>query len=460
MGFYGCLLLLLAIVRPGLGAAPAPTTDGPSLDGLWQGPLQLPGGQLEVIFRLVHLSSGEYFATLDVPLQKAMHLAVTVTTQADSVQLNSTEANSRYCARLTPDGTQLLGVWLQPGFRVPLTLTHQLPPAVVARPRLTPPYREEEVTFNNQLASLKLAGMLTVPAGAGPFPAVVLLGDTDAQNREGTSGTFLPLVPLADYLTRRGVAVLRLAGRGTDAAGSAQLTTAEQVTDVRAALNFLRTRPEINLTQLGLIGHGEGGNIALLTATQPLPPAFVIGLAPYGLPGAETALQQQETMLHNLGLAPEQVTAGVQQQQAMLAIVRQVPDNAQAQAILANMLKQNNPVLADAAAQASAADMVSPRFRDFVTFDPLESLPQVACPVLLLAGTADLSLPIDSHLRALAKGLRNNKAVTIRKLPGVNHLFQPDPQQWPIVSGEARPTFSPLAEETIRSWIVTQTSKQ
>jgi len=80
--FYGFLVLLLTFALPGQGAG---HPVGTPLDGYWKGPLKLPGGQLEVIFRLVKLSSGEYFATLDVPMQKVSRLAVTVTTRADTV---------------------------------------------------------------------------------------------------------------------------------------------------------------------------------------------------------------------------------------------------------------------------------------------------------------------------------------------------------------------------------------
>ena len=120
----------------------------------------MPGGKLEVIFRLVKLSSGEYFANLDVPLQKATHLAVTVETRADTVVFTSAEADSRYVGRLSADGQTLQGVWRQTGFQVPLTLTHSALPAeaaTAAKPRFAPPYREEEIIFPNPTASLQLA---------------------------------------------------------------------------------------------------------------------------------------------------------------------------------------------------------------------------------------------------------------------------------------------------------------
>jgi fermentation-respiration switch protein FrsA (DUF1100 family) len=142
-----------------------------------------------------------------------------------------------------------------------------------------------------------------------------------------------------------------------------------------------------------------------------------------------------------------------------LEIIRQTTDNAQAQAIVANMLKQNNAAIDNATAQSSAAEMTSPRYRYFLAFNPVEKLSAVSCPVLLLNGTADLTINADANLNALKNGLGKNKAVTVKKLQGVNHLFQPDQAKWPVINGQPQPNFSPEAQETIREWIVEQTKK-
>lgn len=458
----GSWLLLLLLAVPGW-SRPVRPADAPALDGLWQGPLQLPGGKLDVIFRLVKLSSGEYFATLDVPLQKVKNLTVAVTTEGPAITLASVEANCHFTGTLSADGQQLAGTWHQPGFEVPLTLARTQstePAAAAAKPRLAPPYRQEDVQFSNLSAKLQLAGTLTVPAGQGPFPALVLLSDAGSHDRNGTVGDFAPLGQLADYLTRRGVAVLRFDDRGTGKSTGAPLaTTAELVGDAQAAMNFLRTRPEIDLQHLGLLGHGEGGNVALLAATGALPPAFVVGLAPYGLTGAEIAVQQQEATLKSLQTAPAQVDAAVKRQQSMFEIIRQTPDNGQAQAIVANMLRQSNPSLDEATAQTSAAEMVSDRYRYYLSFNPTEELPKITCPVLLLYGSDDSVLNPDNNLAPLTRSLKANKTVTARKLAGVNHLFEADPSQWPIVVGKQVPTLSSTAQDVVHTWVMEQAKK-
>ena len=461
-GLVVCLILTASVRANGQPASgPEVVAEIPSLDGLWKGQLKVPGGQLEVIFRFVKLTGGEYFATLDVPLQKVSRMAVKAEVKGDTVRLFAEEANSRFIGRVAPDGKQIAGTWQQPGFKVPLVLTFTAIPAMNAKNvRLTPPYREEEATFSNLTVNARLSGMLTIPAGPGPFPAVVLLSDSGPQDRDGTVGEFAPLGLLADFLTRRGVAVLRFDDRGMGkSGGTPATTTADLVSDAQAGMNYLRTRPEIDLSHLGLVGHGEGGNVALLAAAQPLPPAFVVAMAAYGLPGRDIVVQQQATTLRTLGTEATQIEAATKRQMAMLEIIRQTTDNAQAQAIVANMLKQNNAAIDNATAQSSAAEMTSTRYRYFLSFNPLEKLTAVNCPVLLLNGTSDLTINADANLNALKKGLNSNKNLVVKRLNGVNHLFQPDPTKWPVVNGQQQPNFSPEAQETIREWIVAQAKK-
>jgi len=449
--------------RAALPAGPAPPELAPpALDGFWKGPLKLPGGQLDIIYRIVALTNGNFYATLDVPQQKASHLAVETTVRADSVVLVCEEANSRFVARLQPDGTELRGTWHQPGFHAPMTLTRSAAPAL-APPRSVAPYREEAITLPNPVADLRLGAALLLPTGSGPFATVVLLADTGPRPTTGpaaTEASFTPLRQLADYLARHGVAALVLDSRGEGrSTGSNQATPAERVSDAQAALNYLRTRSEIDLTHLGLLGHGEGGTVALLAATQPLPPAFVVGLAPPGLPGGSLVLAQQEALLRAQQIPDPEVATALKRQQAMFDIIRNTSDNAQAQAIVANMLRQQNASLSEVAATAAATDLTSLRYRYFLASDPTQALPKVTCPVLLLFGSADAALNPEANLEALKRGLRVNRAVIVHRLAGVNHLFQADPAQWPLISGQPKPIFSPAAAGLIRTWIATQAVK-
>jgi hypothetical protein len=360
----------------------------------------------------------------------------------DSVRLEVAQLGSRLVAHLDSGGLVLRGTWTQPGLRAPLVLRHAaLPAAATNVATLSRPYREEKVIFSNFAARLKLAGTLTVPAGAGPFPAVVLLSDLGAQDRDGhpaeqpeggTPARPYPLLSLlADYLTRHGVAVLRMDDRGVGQSegNNATATPAQRVGDAQAA--------------------------------QPLPPAFVVSLAGYGLPGFETLQAQQTAALQAQKLTPAQLDVRLRRLTTLAELVRYSTNLDQTQAMIANLLRQDEPDLPPATVQARAAAQLTPWHRAFLAFNPLEKLDAVQVPVLLLSGLADEQAPPAQHQAALEKELRDNgnRAVAGQRLVGVNHLLQPPTTQWIVLDGEPRPIVAPALLESLKTWLAAQTKK-
>ena len=129
-----------------------------------------------------------------------------------------------------------------------------------------------------------LFGTLTLPAGAGQYPAVVLISGSGAQDRDET----IPIVPgyrpfrvIADHLARRGVAVFRYDDRGTakSTGNHATATSAGFADDAEAAWRVLRARREIHPHRVGLMGHSEGGLIAAMVTARNPRIAFVVSMA-------------------------------------------------------------------------------------------------------------------------------------------------------------------------------------
>ncbi len=197
------------------------------------------------------------------------------------------------------DFSALEGTFNQNGVQGLLSLAQVKDEATLVRRRpqmpVTPyPYREEEVTFDNSEACVILAGTLTIPEGAGPFPAAVLISGSGPNDRDETIAGHKIFLVLADHLTRQGIAVLRFDKRGVGDSGGHfdQALTFDFASDVESAVRYLKTRTEADPRRIGLIGHSEGGVIAPLVAAKNHEIAFTVLLAGPGVNGAELAAEQ------------------------------------------------------------------------------------------------------------------------------------------------------------------------
>jgi alpha-beta hydrolase superfamily lysophospholipase len=454
------LLLGLSLWATSAGHAKTPAEEPARLNGQWQGGLKVPGGSINLIINIVPLSNGTYYAALDVPQQRISRMPVEVELRGDNLTLNIEQAGSHFEGKVQEGGNKLSGTWQQPGLKTDLLLERSAAPAAALaakKLRLTPPYRESEVTFLNPAGKFRLSGTLTIPSGEGPFAAVALLSDSGPHDRDADLQGYHMFGILADYLTRHGIAVLRFDDRGVGRSGGDyhRATTADLVTDAQAAMAFLRKTPLIAPQQVGLLGHGEGANVALLAAAQPQnAPAFVASLAGYGQPGRDVLRRQQGEIMRLIGTDGTQIKAAQSLYDQLVDAVRQTPNNTAARAKVIALLRSSNTALSESMARARAVEMTSPWSRYFLDFNPATRLPQVSCPVLLLNGTADLQVAAGRNMSVLQKGLRLGHAeVETHRLSGVNHWFQPDPSDWPIVAGERQATFSPEGLERLHTWL-------
>jgi uncharacterized protein len=504
--YFRGLSLILFLLLPVLSRAQ--TLNKYSLEGEWKGPLTVPGGSLPIQIVVTELANGNRFAVLNVVPQRINRIPTAVGMRGDTVVFVAEEVGCRFKGVRTADSKQLVGTWSQPGFSAPLTLTFVAPPPSPPKTfRFPPPYRVQDVTVQNTSDKLALQGTLTIPAGAGPFPAVVMLSDWGAQNQDGQYGPYKLLGGLADHLTRRGIAVLRFHDRGVGESGGQDALAGpeDRSRDAQAALAFLRTQPLIDPAHVGLIGHGEGGNVALLTAARPNGPAFVVTLAAAGLPGPEVLSMQPglgrpasvvDTLLNTLNRQNQRRTATMQEQvekmradgsnaaqiqiyldqqylrqkaeekkrldalskeqRPIVELVRQQADNQAAQAEVIRLLQAATPGLPDSSYAAGAARLTSPWARAYLHFYPQRELEAVQCPVLLLHGSDDVLVNAAANLSALEKGLKGNKQVQVRRLDGLNHLFQAPMTEWPLIDGQPSPVFASAAQDAIRTWIQAQ----
>ncbi len=189
------------------------------LEGIWEGKLKVNGGiELRLVLKVEKGKDGVLKAALASPDQGANNILINAIGLKDNVlSFESKIIGAKYSGKKNKDGTAFEGQFEQGGLKFPLTLKKTDKLSQAARPQ-TPkppfPYRAEDVSYENPSGGVKLAGTLTLPTAGGPFPAVVLLTGSGAQDRDETILGHKPFLVLADYLTRRGVAVLRVDDRG------------------------------------------------------------------------------------------------------------------------------------------------------------------------------------------------------------------------------------------------------
>lgn len=442
------------------------------ITGDWFGTLRVQGIQLRLVLHISETEEG-LKATLDSPDQGAFDLPVTKTNFSDpklSLELNNLGA--QFEGKLAQDS--LLGFWLQAGRQFPLHFGRKAKEVVKLKRPQEPnppfPYQVEEVMFENTGANLQLAGTLTLPKGIDKPPVAILISGSGPQDRDESIAGHKPFLVLADHLTRQGIAVLRYDDRGTakSTGNHATATTADFATDVESAIQYLRSRPDIDSDRIGLIGHSEGGIIAPIVVARSKKVAFMVLLASTGVSGKELSLQQARS-LRTFEVPDEQAFMAFNERAIDLAASDQDLEVIRAQltqhynsvrGVMASMMPEGSDL--DAFIGQQVLQMTSPWNRFFYNYNPADELEKIKdCPVLSLNGAKDLQVLADVNQNTIKQALEKaeNKDVTILKIENLNHLFQECETGAMSEYGQIEQTFSPQALMIISDWIQSRTQK-
>ena len=463
-------LSLAAGAAAGQSAPPEPTVAAaPAIEGVWQGMLRLEGGELRLIFVLERAADGGLTGAINSPDQAMAGIPLSkVEVEGSAVRFEVAAIAGEFEGRLAEDGEAIAGVWRQSGLELPVRLVRfARAPATPKRPQEPPdrvPYRVEEVAYDSLDQGVRLAGTLTVPAGEGPFPAVLLITGSGPQDRDGTLLGHRPFAVLADHLTLNGIAVLRVDDRGVgESTGDFTAATSEDFADdAEAGFRWLRVRPEVDRARVGLLGHSEGAIVAPLVAAREPAVAFLVLLAAPGVPGEQVLYRQGELILRAAGAGEEIVEASRTLQEALFRAVRDAPDSAAAQAAARAVLVRRARTLegperdqAEAMFDLQAAEVASPGFRFFLRHDQAPVLAKVRCPVLAVWGEKDLQVPPDQNRPPLEAALAagGNRSVAARVLPGLNHLLQPALTGHPGEYGQIEETIDTVVLQLIVFWL-------
>lgn len=443
------------------------STFAQDIEGQWNGVLKVQGIQLRLVFNIEKTESG-YKSTMDSPDQAAFGIPVNSTTfQNGTLKITISNARIEYEGTLDEDQI-IIGVFTQAGQPFPLNLTKgEISKEESKRPQEPTkpyPYISEDLTFENSIDGITLAGTLTLPKTGSNFPAVVLISGSGPQNRDEELMGHKPFLVLSDYLTRNGIAVLRYDDRGTgkSTGNHGQATSADFANDAEAAFAYLKTREEIDPKKIGLAGHSEGGIIAPKVAVANKEVAFLILMAGTGIPGDELLLLQQRMLGKASGMTENQLIENDIISKKAFELVK---NSNSLERDLFDLMSEtfrnipknqipNGMTEADFV-NAQVNQMTSPWMQYFIQYDPSPTLEKVTCPVLAINGSKDLQVAPKENLEAIKSALERggNNQVTTVEIPELNHLFQESTTGMPSEYASIEQTFSPIAMEEILQWI-------
>lgn len=258
-----------------------------------------------------------------------------------------------------------------------------------------------------------LAGTLSKPAqqvAGARVPGVVLVGGSGPVDRDGLAFGVPVLGEIAGALADAGFIVVRYDKRGIGQSGgraeSAGLV--DYSDDARAAVRFLADRKDVDPKRLAVLGHSEGGMVALISAAKDKRITAVGLLSTYGTTGADLILAQQQRALNGSKFSADEKQAKIDLQKRIHEAV-----------LTGKGWDQIPPEI--------RRSVDNPEFQSILTSDPARIMGDVKQPILIVQGELDVQVepPNAEKLATLARGRKKAAPVELVKVPGVNHLLVP-----------------------------------
>ncbi len=403
----------------------------------WSGNLSVGQFSIPVIFNI-----RGYSGTLDSPEQGARDIPIEVEYgENESITIKIPSINASFIGNLKDD--MITGYFSQNGAKIPLLLKRGA--LKLNRPQTPKPphnYLTEEVSFKNSDALL--CGTLSLPKGYNrSTPVLIMITGSGLQNRDEEIFEHKPFYVIADAFANAGIATLRYDDRGFgESTGDVtNCTTVDLKNDALSGIALLRER----FDKVGVIGHSEGGTIALMLAHEKKVD-FAISLAAMVVSGKETLISQNRDILIKSGYSNEVVDNYCNLlEEAFDTAVKDEPLPSATKYALPESLRHNY----DAVAQ----QLATPYLKAFVSLDTRPLLGTISIPILALNGTKDVQVDHKANLGALLDLLPKNKKNKIESVEGLNHLFQHCLSGEPNEYKNIEETFAPEVIAIMIDWI-------
>lgn len=302
-------------------------------------------------------------------------------------------------------------------------------------------YSSDSIFFKND--TIRFGATFTHPTQKGKFPTVIIISGTGKQDRDGTFAKHRPFFHIADFLTQKGFAVLRIDDRGTGQTNGwyEDATTLDFASDIKAAIAYLKTRKEVDKKRIGLIGHSEGGCVAFMLGAQCPDVSFLVSMAGVGVDGLEILKLQNAAILRtDKYVKPSMVDTYMSLYNPLFDAVKATPASEKPDSALHRVFRTWKA--AQTPETLKAMNMVDGRdymfitryayhagqawYRTMINYDPARYIPFIKVPVLAMNGDKDIMVPAAQSLASIESLLKKggNKHYKIVTLEGQNHMFQ------------------------------------
>ena len=439
--------------------------------GRWEGFLQFPNKNFLLVADISLDKENNIKVKLSSPQQKAFSVLV------DSLEFNKSKISFKvsnvkaaYEGEFKIDSSEIVGTWRQEKFNVPLIFYREGELGRLNRPQypFRPySYNSDSVTFKNKRDNVVLGGTFTYPKSDGLFPTILLINGMGPQDRDESMYGHKPFLIISDYLTKKGFAVLRVDDRGTGLSTGDfdHSTTMDFANDAQSAINYLKTKDNVDTSKIGIIGFNEGGLIAAMLSVKSDDIKYIVLLATPGIPGREILLDQTTIMQKKLGIPEEEITKDLRLNTSIFNTIEHENDTSLVRKKLKKIYKSFIASLGEKYAFSKKYNvrnidkqinfMTKPWFRFYLTYDPAKTFEKVKCPLLILYGEKDLQIEPEKNNAAIEKALQKggNQSFKSMILPDLNHLFQECKTGSPSEYPEIKQTFSPKAMQIIADWI-------
>ena len=476
--------------------------------GFWKGDISAMGTKIGIILEVTEKKSAVstdtkngdsksktalFKSTLDVPMQGARGITVSKTDIHQSHIEWEIESIGARCVGTRKDSVTIEAQWSQGGKTLPLTLRWSPEKYLLRYQTPKPPYayNTRSASFSHPSGKLIFGGTLTIPndslyriaLAANPklaatfpipskatvirrekrgdeireitdgivkYPAVLLISGSGSQDREESIADHKPFAVWADYLTRNGMAVLRVDDRGVGASKGqpefiATTTTESLVEDAAAALRWLKQQPDIDTNFIFIVGHSEGANIAIKVAAKEPNLRGVVSLAGMTQPGIETTIYQLRPLwqkntndaetLEQLSAITRRMAQASQYHRNPAAAKKFVKDtllkveSSKYKKAIQYLKKYDLPASGKKDIEALLSTQIGesyqiPWIQYYLHFDPRPEYKSCQPALLLVQGGKDLQINPKATKALVQEMTQQGQYVSLLEFGNLNHLFQ------------------------------------